>query len=83
MKDFIFNTAMGRRFESEILSLAKNKGLVINHDIYEDYFVIIFEQYLELQRNDLISFIVLSEKYDLDLSMRAEYDSLIFEYRKL
>lgn len=83
MQNFIFNTALGRKFQQEVISLAKNNGIEINYDVYEDYFVVVFEQYFELQRNDVVRFIVLSEKYDLDFSVRAEYDSLIFEYKKL
>lgn len=83
MKDFVFNTSLGKMFFAEFGNFIHSSGINGKSDFYEDVFMIIFEEYLSLSADDVKQLMTIAYRYDLNLNFRAESDCLIIEFSQL
>lgn len=83
MKDFVFNTALGRRFFAEFCTFAALGNIKGKGDFYEDVYMVMFEENLSLSVDNVKQLIEIAYRYNLNLEFRAESDSLIVEFCKI
>ena len=82
MKDFVFNTSLGKMFFAEFGNFVHSCGINGNSDFYDDVFVVMLEEYLSLSADELKQLLLIAYRYDLTVEFRAESNSLIVEFTK-
>lgn len=80
MKNFVFNTALGKRFFAEFINFVQSNGFDCCYDYYDSIFIVTFEEYLSLSNDALCQLNFLAYRFDLLLEFRAESDCLIVEF---
>lgn len=80
MKDFVYNSALGKMFFAEFGNFVHSSCINGKSDFYEDVFMIVLEEYLSLSTDEIKQLITIAYRYDLTVEFRAESNSLIVEF---
>lgn len=82
MKDFVYNTALGKTFFAEFGNFVHSNCINGKSDFYEDVFMVVLEEYLSLSVDEVKQLAIIAYRYDLNVEFRAESNSLIVEFSK-
>lgn len=80
MKNFVYNTSLGKAFFAEFCNFVKLNGLNGRSDFYDDVFMMMFDVYLSLSNEHISQLNLIAYRYDLLMEFRAESDCLIVEF---
>lgn len=82
MKDFVYNTTLGKCFFAEFGNFIQSNCINGTSDFYDDVFMVIFEEYSDLSADELKQLTLIAYRYNLAMVIRAESDSLIIEFER-
>lgn len=82
MKDFVFDSARGRRFYSELYSLFGDNGMKFDFDIFDCHCQAIFEEYFTLSNDLILALFKIAYRFDLLVEIRADNNCVIVEFHK-
>lgn len=82
MKDFVYNTALGKMFFAEFGNFINSNCINGKSDFYEDVFMVVLEEYLSLSADEIKQLTTIAYRYDLNVEFRADSNSLIVEFCK-
>lgn len=80
MKNFIYNTTLGKCFFVDFGNFIQSNGFNGKSDICDDVFMVIFEEYLSLSNEELSQLASIAYDYDLLMEFRADNNCLIVEF---
>ena len=80
MKEFIYNTSVGKMFFAEFGNFIQSNCINGTSHFYEDVFMVMFEEYFVLSDEDIKQLSLIAYNYDLILNFRAESNCLIVEF---
>lgn len=80
MKNFVYNTSLGKMFFAEFGNFIQSNGFNGKSDFYDDVFMVMFEEHLSLSNEELSQLNTIAYRYDLLIEFRAESDCLIVEF---
>jgi hypothetical protein len=82
MKDFVYNTTLGRMFFAEFGNFVHSNGINGRSDFYDDVFMVMFEEYFTLSNDLIMALCKIAYRFDLLVEFRADNNSVVVEFSK-
>lgn len=80
MKDFIFNTAKGKRFFVEINSFFVGNNIPADIDVYEYALIIRLEQDFIVDNDLLCAMMSFARRYDMLINIYADFNGIVIKF---
>lgn len=80
MKDFILNTAKGKRFFTEINGFFIGNNIPADIDIYEYALQVAFDDYFEVDNDLLCAMMSFARRFDMLINIYADFNGIIIKF---